>query len=155
MIVADFENVAKQVILTQGIRKAINFLRDKRYQELPNGRIDIDEDRVFALIQSYNSKMELNDPAFEAHRKYIDIQYIVSGTEILAWAPLDSVTITIPYDQEKDVLFGKVPVDEWTPVRFTEGQAIILYPSDAHAPSLAIDQPMNIKKIVVKIAIDN
>ena len=155
MLVTDFDNAIEQVALSQGLKKAFDFLKNKRHQELPNGRIDIDGERVFALIQSYKSKMERHNPTFEAHRKYIDIQYIVSGAEILGWAPLDKVTITVPYDQGKDVLLGKVAVDEWTPVRFTEGQAIVLYPTDAHAPSLAVDQPETIKKIVMKIALDS
>ena len=97
--------------------------------------------------------MERDNPTFEAHREYIDIQYVVSGTEILGWAPLDSITTNVPYDQEKDALLGKVPVDEWTPVRFESGQIIVLYPIDAHAPGLAIDQPEYVKKIVMKIAV--
>jgi biofilm protein TabA len=151
MVVNDFDNAVKQVALSQGLKKALDFLRDKRHQELPDGRIDIDGDRVFALVQSYKSKMERHSPTFEAHRRYIDIQYIVSGTEILGWAPLDAVSVTIPYDQEKDVLLGKVAADMWTPVRFTEGQAIVLYPTDAHAPSLAVGQPETIKKIIMKV----
>ncbi len=97
--------------------------------------------------------MERDDPTFEAHREYIDIQYVVSGTEILGWVPLDAVTTTVPYNAEKDAVLGKVPDDEWTPVRFQTGQVIVLYPTDAHAPGLAIDQPEYIKKIVMKIAL--
>lgn len=61
---------------------------------------------------------------------WIDIQYVASGTEILGWAPLDSVTTTVPYDAERDALLGKVPDDKWTPVRFEAGQVIVLYPTD-------------------------
>jgi len=153
MLTTGLDNAIVQVAFSEGIKKALDFLRDKRYQELPDGKIDIDGDRVYAIIQSYESKMERHNPIFEAHRKYIDIQYVASGSEILGWAPLDTVTITVPYDQEKDALLGTVPVDEWTAVRFTEGQVIVLYPTDAHAPSLAVDQPETIKKIVMKIAL--
>lgn len=153
MIVTNFDNLTKQIASSKELKKAIDFLMDKRQQELPDGRIDIDGDRVYALVQSYRSKMERHNPNFEAHRKYIDIQYIVSGKEILGWAPLENVNITVPYDQERDVSFGTVKADEWTPVRFTEGQVIVLYPTDAHAPTLAVDQPENIKKIIMKIAL--
>lgn len=153
MIYTDLDSAINQVAPSAGIEKALDFLKSKRHQELPDGRIDIDGDKVYALVQSYESKMERDKPTFEAHRKYIDIQYVASGIEILGWAPLDTVTITVPYDQEKDALLGVVPVDEWTPVRFTAGQVIILYPTDAHAPSLAVDQPEIVKKIVMKIAL--
>lgn len=57
------------------------------------------------------------------------------------------------YDEEKDAVMGKVPVDEWTPVRFKTGQVIVLYPTDTHPPGLALDQPKYVKKIVMKIAL--
>lgn len=155
MLVTDFDSVIDGIAPSEGIKKALNFLQDKRHRELPDGRMDIDGDRVYALVQSYASRMERDNPTFEAHRRYIDIQYVASGTEILGWAPLDSVTITVPYNEEKDALLGTVPADEWTPVRFTEGQVIVLYPTDAHAPGLAVGRPADIKKVVIKIALES
>ena len=155
MLVTDLDNAVQQVALSEGMRKGIDFLQSKGRQGLPDGRTDIDGDRVYALGLSYPSRMERDNPKFEAHRKYIDIQYIVSGTEIMAWAPLDTLTTTVPYNAEKDALFGAVPADEWTPVKFTAGQIIVLYPTDAHAPSLAVNQPEDVKKVVVKIALDS
>jgi len=128
MVITDLDNATEQIAFSEGLKKTINFLKDK-------------------------NNTERDDPTFEAHRDYIDIQYVVSGTEILGWVPLDTVTITAPYDQEKDALLGKVPAEEWTPVRFESGQVIVLYPIDAHAPGLAIDQPEYVKKIVMKIAL--
>ena len=153
MVVTDLDNATKQIALSEGLKKAIDFLKDESNHKLPDARVDVDGDKVFALVQSYDTRMQLDDPNFEAHREYIDIQYVVSGTEILGWAPLDEVTMTGPYKDENDAIMGKAPAGKWTPVKFEPGQVIVLYPTDAHAPSLAIDQPMYVKKIVMKIAV--
>ena len=153
MIVTDLDNATKQIALSEGLKKALDFLQDKSNHKLPDDRVDVDGDEVYALVQSYDSRMERDDPTFEAHREYIDIQYVVSGTEILGWAPLDAFTTTVPYDEEKDAVMGKVPDEDWTPVKFEPGQVIVLYPTDAHAPGLAVDQPVYVKKIVMKIAV--
>ena len=153
MVITDIDKAAEQIVLTEGLKKAIAFLKDKNNHTLPDERVDVDGDKVFALVQSYDSKMKRDDPDFEAHRKYVDIQFLASGTEILGWAPLDEVTITDPYNDEKDALKGKVSDGRWTPVKFEMGQVIVLYPTDAHAPCLAVDQPERVKKICMKIAL--
>ena len=153
MVITDLDKATEQIALSEGLKKAIDFLKDKSNHKLPDDRVDVDGDKVFALVQSYDTRMELDDPNFEAHREYVDIQYVVSGKEILGWAPLDEVTMTGPYKDENDAIMGKAPDDKWSPVRFEPGQVIVLYPTDAHAPGLAVDQPMYVKKIVMKIAV--
>src|SRR4051794_4404145 len=67
----------------------------------PLGRHDIDGDECFALVQSYTTK-PIAEAKFEAHRKYIDIQFIQSGQETLLWAPVAGLAETRAYDGEKD-----------------------------------------------------
>jgi biofilm protein TabA len=151
MIVTDLEHAPEQVALTPALQKAFAFLRQVRSQTLVDGRMEIDGDQVFALVQSYDTKC--SEPKFEAHRRYLDIQYVVSGEEIIGWAFLDRMIVTTPYDEAKDVCLGRVPEPEMTPVRLSAGQFAVLYPSDAHAPKLAAGVPTSVKKIVVKVAV--
>lgn len=153
MVITDLKYATDQIIITNGIKKALDFLRDTRLQELPVGRIDIDGDTVFALVQSYQSRMEHHEPKFELHRKYVDVQYLVSGAEIMAWAMHDAFTQTTDYNQETDVMLGTIPADEWTPVRFPVGRVIVFYPTDAHASGLVVDQPEDVKKVIIKVAL--
>ena len=153
MIVTNLSHIAHQAATSSGIQKALDFLERARDEEPPDGRVTIDGSAVYALVQSYESKPENDNPTFEAHRKYIDIQYVVSGKEVLGWAPLDALTVTVPYDGEQDALLGTVPLTAATFVQFVAGQAIVLYPTDAHAPGLAAGTPSPVKKIVVKIAL--
>jgi biofilm protein TabA len=92
-------------------------------------------------------------PKLEFHRKYIDVQYMASGEEVIGWASVERVTITAAYDEEKDIAFGTAPLSEVTPLHLSAGQLVVLYPKDAHAPKLAAGKPSQVKKIVVKVAV--
>lgn len=135
-----------------GLAAALAFLRDCPADQ-PDGTIEIDGKDVFAIIQSYETKQERDAPRFEAHRKYIDIQFLLSGRELMGWAPLAALTVDEPYDDSKDILFGTVPETNRSFTSFTAGQAIILHPSDAHAPGLAEGASQPVKKVVVKLLV--
>jgi YhcH/YjgK/YiaL family protein len=152
MIATDLMHIERQVLLTPTLVKAIEFLRRPDLAALSVGRVEIDGDRVFALPQRYETA-PAETPRFEYHRKYIDIQFIVEGEEVIGWAPSGQMKITEPYDREKDVTFGTVPPDAMTPVRLRAGQLAVLYPEDAHAPRLAAGAPAKVCKIVVKVEV--
>jgi biofilm protein TabA len=152
MIATDLAHLGEQIALTPSIRKAIEFLRKARGQELADGRVEIDGDTVYALVQSYET-IAGSEAVFEAHRRYVDIQYIVSGDELIGWALLERLSVTTPYDEGKDICFGSVPPGDITRVRLGAGQLAVLYPTDAHAPKLAVQKTVPVKKIVVKVAV--
>lgn len=151
MVVTDIKHLDHQVSMTDTLRKGIEFLRRPDIHLLADGRVEIDGDRVFALVQQYET-LETDPPKFEYHRKYIDIQYIVSGEEVIGWAPAGRMTVTEAYDAEKDICFGSVPKGEMTSVYLKAGQLAVLYPEDGHAPKLAAGRPSHVFKIVVKVA---
>lgn len=150
MIVTDLIHFERQVPLTPALRRAVEFLRRPDLASLSEGRVEIDGEKVYALPQRYETAAQAT-PRFEYHRKYIDIQFIVEGEEVVAWAPADRMTITEPYVREKDVTFGTAPQDAITRVRLRPGQLAVLYPEDGHAPRLAADGPSKVCKIVVKV----
>ncbi len=151
MIVTDIDHLDHQVSMTDTLKKAIDFLRRTDIPDLADGRVEIDGDRVFAIVQRYETIMT-DAPRLEYHRKYIDIQYIVSGKEVIGWAPAGRMVVTEAYDEDKDICFGTVPKGEMTPVYLQEGQLAVLYPEDGHAPRLAAGDPSRVHKIVVKVA---
>jgi len=151
MIVTDINHIEHQVSMTAFFKKAIEFLRRPDIHNMADGRVDIDGQHVFALVQRYET-IKTDAPKFEYHRKYIDIQYIVSGKEVIGWAPAEGMTITEAYDMEKDICFGTVPKEEITPVYLQAGQLAVFYPEDGHAPKLAAGAPSHVVKIVVKVA---
>ncbi len=152
MIVTDLDHIEHQVQMTPYLRAAIAFLRGENIEELPDGKFELDGDRVFAIVQRYET-LTAGAPKFEYHRKYIDVQFIASGEEIIGWAPAESMKVTEAYEEGKDICFGKVSDGQWTPVHLNAGQLALLWPEDAHAPKLAAGSPSPVMKIVVKVAV--
>ncbi len=125
------------------------FLRRAGVFELPDGRISIDGDQVFAIIQRIDGRGR-DQSLLEAHRKYLDIQYVVKGEDCIGWLPLsDCHRVSTPYDPEKDIEFFYDRPATW--VTIPAGAFAVFFPDDAHAP-LATEG--RIHKIVIKIALD-
>lgn len=152
MIQDTLENSARYEALSPRFAKAFAYLRTvDGTQEL--GRVVLDGDDVFAIVQTYTTKPE-EKALFEAHRKYIDVQFIYSGRETILWAPLKTmVEETRAYTEEKEAALWKL-VPDVTPLRMQAGHFAILYPEDAHAPCVEWDGPSEIFKVVVKVAVD-
>lgn len=151
MIAVRLEDAARQAPRGGGLQKAFEFLRRPDLAGLPDGRYELDGERVFALVQRY-ATLEAAEPRFEAHRKFIDVQYLAAGAEVIGWAPLETVAVAEPYDEITDVLFGRAR-GGWTPVRLEAGMLAVLWPADAHAPRLAAGTPGQVTKVVVKVAV--
>jgi biofilm protein TabA len=154
MVLSDIEHISRQVLMTAGLAKGIDFLRRADVRSMQEGKIGIDGSRVFALIQRYETKMT-DELKFEHHRKYIDIQYLVSGEEVVGWVPAEQMVITEAYDEDRDVCFGMVSKEDMTLLHLKAGQLAVLYPEDGHAPGLAARVTSPVMKIVVKVAVDH
>lgn len=154
MIVADLKNIEHQIPMTPAIRKAMEFLRRTDILNLADGRIEIDGQQVFAMIQRYETVIA-DVPRIEYHRKYMDLQYVASGEEVIGWVPADEVSVTEAYDEDRDICFGTAPQCRITPLYLKAGQVAVLYPEDGHAPRLAGGEMSRVIKVVIKIAVGN
>lgn len=149
MIVARLQDAEQYCDMHPAFAKAFAFLRRSDLAELPEGRQDIDGDRLFCIISKGRGRPRA-EAKLEAHRKYIDIQYILSGDEEMGWRPTASCgQIDTPYDAEKDIEFFKDPPNVWAAV--PPGSFTIFFPEDAHAPLVG---PGQIHKAVLKIAVE-
>ena len=132
--------------LSPGIRKALEFMRDTPLTSLPLGRHAIDGDRVVAGIAEYATRDEF-DSRWEAHRRHIDVQAVITGEELMGVAPLEALIVE-PYDDANDILFATGQGDY---VRLTPGRFVVLFPHDGHMPGLQISEPAHVRKLVIKI----
>lgn len=116
---------------------------------LAPGKHSIDGDQLFLIIDQQDGRGRAG-ARLEAHRKFIDIQFTISGQEEIGWKPLaDCQHSTAPYSSEQDVeLFNDVP-DTWA--LLPDKHFVILFPQDAHAP-LAGSGPLH--KAVLKVAVN-
>ena len=154
MIVAKLDDIMTQIAPTPNMQRALDFLRQAPGADLPDGRIEIAGDSVFALVQSYQTAPASDPVIFEAHRRYIDVQYMVAGDEVLAWASADHLTVTQMYNPASEAWLGTAPASDTTFVRLAAGELAVLYPTDGHAPRVAAGAPAAVKKIVVKVAVE-
>ena len=131
--------------------KAFEFLMNPDFARMALGRIELG-DRMYSIVMEYDTKAR-EGALFEAHRKYIDIQYIVSGEELIDVAHLKNMTVTEPYDAEKDIEFG--PVNVFSVLKAFPGRFFIFFPTDAHRPCLNTgNDSMLIRKVVVKVPVE-
>jgi YhcH/YjgK/YiaL family protein len=90
---------------------------------------------------------------FEAHRRYADVQFLITGRERILWAPLASLpTVTEAYDAEKDILFFAPPADH-TALNMSVGQMAVFFPEDGHAPCLECGGISEVLKVVLKVRV--
>ena len=136
--------------LSEGIKRGLEWLKNEDLENLADGRYDIAGKKLYANVQTYPTK---DGADYEAHREYIDIQYVVKGKEFVGVCDLADCITCIEYDSEKDIEFLKYnKPDEYQTLN--EGEFLILYPNDAHKPSISPNERLIVKKVVVKVAIN-
>lgn len=147
MIVDNIANFNKYLSLHKDFKQVADFLKQNDLKTMDCGKYEIDGSNVYLALQQYQTKpQDICKP--EAHKNYIDIQIVVSGEENIGYADILNTSKCTEYDSEKDIEFlnGEVEFIRATPDKF-----FILYPQDAHMPSVAINNPSDVKKAVFKI----
>ncbi len=135
--------------LHPGFAPAFRFLRETDLLQLPAGRREIDGERLFALAVRGEGRGQ-KGAKLEAHRRYMDIQYSLSGHDVIGWKPLSTCSSPAEaFNEQKDIQFFTDTPDSW--VTIPQGSFGIYYPQDAHAP-MASDGPIH--KVVVKVLVD-
>lgn len=113
-------------------------------------RVDL-ADGLFAIEQAYLSRRR-PEAFFESHRKYIDLQLIVAGEELMEVEDIARLEPTMAYDAERDViLYTDTP--RASRLRMRVGDAAVFHPADGHMPALCLDAPALVRKSVVKVPV--
>lgn len=132
--------------------KAFTFLKNSDLKTLEVKRHDIDGDNLYAPVSEYITKNQ-DSAKFEAHKKYIDIQYVINGTEQMSVAPQsDKKDVLAAYDPAKDIEF--MTVANCTDMVATPSNFFIFFPSDIHRPSVRVGENAPVRKIVVKVKVE-
>lgn len=147
MILDKIENCSRYFSLGKGFEMGFRYLHETDLTELADGRYDIDGDEVFVLLSSYETKSPA-EKLPEAHRKYADIQFIVSGNENIGYAHLENQKNKIDYNEDKDIIF----YDEVSfYFKLPQGKFAVFLPDDIHMPGIIDGEVNMIKKAVVKV----
>ncbi|MHB1035641.1 MAG: YhcH/YjgK/YiaL family protein [Pirellulales bacterium] len=153
MILDRLENACLYRRLGARIAAAFDYLCATDFRQLLDGRYELDGDRLFAMVQRYVTRPP-SAAKWEAHRQYVDVQYVVEGVERIGYAPLvDGLPVVEAYDAAKDLAFFDAGGDL---VTVRAGSFAIFTPQDLHAPGLAAESsgPAEVRKVVVKCRVD-
>lgn len=104
MIIDNIENWNLYFSGKSPLYPGIAFINERACENIADGRYEIKGDGIFAMVQSYHTEAYENK-RIENHRKYIDIQYIIAGQEIIGWIPSKGLAVKTPYVEESDVAF--------------------------------------------------
>lgn len=137
--------------LSDRMRKAYDFLATADLANLPLGRVDIDGDQVYANVCEY-ATVPASERDMEAHRLYYDVQFVVSGEEVLQYAPVEGLAATTGFDVASDYGLYEAP-SPCSCIVMRSGDMAVLAPEDAHKPGCQLAGPCKVRKVIVKVHI--
>lgn len=141
--------VSKEVLAAR-INEAISYIRNLDTGKMTIGKYVVD-DTFYYVVQEYNTRT-VEHCELESHRKYVDIQFIIEGSEIIQVAHTSSLSQLSEYCEENDVAFWKTP-SHMMSVLLQSGSYIVLYPQDAHMGCIMNGQPVKVRKVVGKVRV--
>ena len=147
MIIDKIENAHIYKNISERINKSFEYIKTTDLKNLPVGKYPIDGENIFALISEYKTKPE-PDGKLEAHRKYIDVQFVIAGEELMGYAPLGNQQILEPYKEENDIIFYR---GDKSFTKVSSGMFAIFFPEDVHMPGIASGRSSSVKKLVIKV----
>jgi YhcH/YjgK/YiaL family protein len=146
LIIDCIENSHLYKGISESIGKALSYLSETDFSKM-DGEYEIEGRDIYAMVNSYKTK-DLKEGRLEGHRKYIDVQYMVNGSEKMGYAPLEAQKVAVDYDGEKDFMFFEGDAT-FTDVK--KGMFAIFYPTDLHMPG--IGDGSEVVKVVVKVKV--
>jgi len=162
MVVDNIQQASLYYALSPGIETALRYLASTDLRAAQPGRHEL-AGGCFALVQDYDT-MPREEKKWEAHRKYIDVQFIARGVELMGYAPVGDPSTSSGCSGLASALRSVEEYDDPKDVEFFEGDGsfvvareavfIILFPHDAHMPGVAEISPGPVRKVVVKVPIE-
>ncbi|MCB2305835.1 YhcH/YjgK/YiaL family protein [Clostridium estertheticum] len=149
MIINKLSNAEQYYGISQRIEKGLKYLKDTDLENIEIGKYEIDGKNIIAVVSEYETK-DIEKGKWEAHKKHIDIQFVVSGKEKIGYACINEMIESSEYNEEKDVIFLKGDGDM---LLVNEGTFAIFAPEDVHMPTINAENSQHVKKVVVKILV--
>ena len=147
MVLDSIENAARYLNLGEGVAKALQYIQRNDLSQITPGKYEIEGEKLVMMVFEFEAS-NTDECKLEGHRKYLDLQYWVTGSELMGHDILGSQKILEAYDEQKDCAFYSCLASY---SRLTPGMFVIYYPSDLHT---AVADPLStnrVRKIVFKI----
>jgi YhcH/YjgK/YiaL family protein len=149
MILDKIENAGLYKAINPLLAEGLKFLIENDFSQIEAGKFFLKDQLLYAMINDYETKPS-NQCKLEAHRKYIDIQFMVTGEEQIGITSLKNQKASEEYNSEKDVVFFE---DEVSLFALAEGHFAIFFPDDLHQPCIMKHEVSQVRKVVVKVAV--
>jgi YhcH/YjgK/YiaL family protein len=150
LIIDRLENAALYYNIHTRISAAFRYLRDTDLAAIAPGKYEIDGDELFAIVQEYDT-MDATTEQMESHKKYIDVQYMMQGEELVGHALLNGHAVAKEYDAENDFMLYADAPSFFT--KMAAGTFMMFFPHDLHMPCIRVNETGKVKKVVVKVKI--
>jgi YhcH/YjgK/YiaL family protein len=148
MVIDKIENHKIYTGLGSRIKLAFDYIMKTDLVQTPLGQYEIDGDDVFAIVMEYDTK-DKSETKFEGHHKYIDLQYIISGTELIG---ITTLIDQVPVESSTENDYDLYDIDGDF-IKFDSGTFMLFFPDDLHMPAISVNQVSKIKKVVVKVRV--
>ena len=148
MIYDKISNIESYKGIHPGIYKGLKALKDIDFGKTEDGRYELEGDRLFMTVMTAELTEENNCP--EAHRKYIDIQYDIIGSEKIGVASIDDVGVPVESDPSGDIWHYEAETEK---LSLGNGRFLVLFPQDVHAPGISAADGKKVRKAVIKVKV--
>ena len=152
MILDQLDSALIYTGLGERISIGLALLNEDPVRNAAPGKYEVDGENLFYIVDEYETK-PLQEGCLEIHRKYLDIQYIVSGEECIGVAPLEGLTEETPYVGQRDLAFYEYE-PSMSKLHLKQDMFAIFWPNEPHMPGRSINKTETVKKIVVKIRME-
>jgi len=149
MIADSLKNSSLYYGVSGRLKTALEYLQNNDFRNIEPGKYEIDDDNIYALVNCIETKVKGNSQ-WESHRKYIDVQYVCEGSELMGYTHIDGLKVTKEYDDNGDYLLLEGDGNYFV---VNKGCFVVFFPEDAHMPGLAVTQPDKVKKVIVKVRV--
>ncbi len=150
MILDTLENAHRYYGLGPKFVRAFKYLQETDFSKIPKGKYELDGEDIFAIVNEYDT-IDATGEQMESHKKYIDVQYVVSGIERVGHDFMGSKMPSQAYDEVTDFMLFSEPPAFFTVLN--QGDFALVFPTDLHMPNLKVNEAVAVKKVVVKISV--
>lgn len=150
MIVDSLMNAKTYYGISDSIKKALEYLKAHDLRSIEPGKYEIDGDALFINVGSEYSPKSAEEGIWEAHRDYIDVQYVIEGCEYMGYANIDTLSVVQEYSKDTDTVLFEGKGDR---ILVTEGDFIVFFPQDGHMPGIRAHVNQKSRKAVIKVRV--
>jgi len=153
-VIADaLENLNKYGPIIPHSKEISDYFNKTNISSLETGKYQIAGESVYILIQEYLTKND-SEKKWESHKRYIDIQIVLSGQECIGYSPSHFLALEGEYSDEKDIMFYKNDTQQHCELLVPRDHFCLFFPGEAHKPGLHVSRRESVKKAVIKVMVD-